>query len=88
MRGGAHPGEASRAAGASQGLVALVVRGPAVPQQDRSFPMDCVHRLMCMGSYEERKGTGAGGGVYLAADILELEGNAACKKMRIILCHL
>ncbi|XP_066102614.1 histone H2A type 1-A [Saccopteryx bilineata] len=52
------------------------------------FPVGRIHRLLCKGNYVER--VGAGAPVYLAAEILELAGNAAHdnKKTRIIPCHL
>ncbi|XP_040316317.1 histone H2A type 1-E-like [Herpailurus yagouaroundi] len=52
------------------------------------FPVGRVHRLLRKGNYAER--VGAGSPVYLAAEILELAGNAARdnKKTRIIPRHL
>ncbi|XP_053079385.1 histone H2A type 1-E-like [Acinonyx jubatus] len=52
------------------------------------FPVGRVHRLLRKGNYAER--VGAGAPVYLAAEILELAGNAARdnKKTRIIPRHL
>ncbi|VDQ08975.1 unnamed protein product [Trichobilharzia regenti] len=51
------------------------------------FPVGCVHRLLRKGNYAER--VGAGAPVYLAAEVLELAGNAAHdnKKTRIISRH-
>merc|ERR1711881_441346 len=53
-----------------------------------AFPVDRVHRLLRKGNYAQR--VGAGAPEYLAAEILELAGNAARdnKKTRIIPRHL
>ena len=52
------------------------------------FPVGRVNRLLKRGNYSRRVGVGAG--VYLAAEILELAGNAARdnKKKRVIPRHI
>ena len=52
------------------------------------FPVSRIHRMLRKGLYAER--VGAGAPVYLAAELLELAGNAARdnKKARIIPRHL
>ncbi|KAF9813248.1 hypothetical protein IEO21_05683 [Rhodonia placenta] len=74
---------------------------PATKSQSRSakaglqFPVGRVHRLLKKGNYAQRVGAGAPVYLaavleYLAAEILELAGNAARdnKKQRIIPRHL
>ena len=59
------------------------------------FPVGRIHRLLKQGNYSKRTGSGAGIYMaavmeYLAAEILELAGNAARdnKKKRVIPRHL
>ena len=59
------------------------------------FPVGRIHRLLKQGNYSKRTGSGAGiymaaAMEYLAAEILELAGNAARdnKKKRVIPRHL
>src|SRR5271168_2941747 len=67
------------------------VKGKAKSRSSRAglqFPVGRIHRLLRKGNYAER--VGAGAPVYLAAEVLELAGNAARdnKKTRIIPRHL
>ncbi|KAK2703346.1 hypothetical protein QYM36_018139 [Artemia franciscana] len=74
------------------------VKGKAKSRSNRAglpFPVGRIHRLLRKGNYAERVGAGApvylaAVMVYLAADVLELAGNAARdnKKTRIIPRHL
>ena len=67
------------------------VKGKSKTRSSRAglqFPVGRIHRMLRKGSYAER--VGAGAPVYLAAEVLELAGNAARdnKKTRIIPRHL
>ena len=74
------------------------VKAKAVSKSVRAglqFPVSRVHRLLKRGNYSKRTGSGAGVYLaavmeYLAAEILELAGNAARdnKKKRVIPRHL
>ncbi|KAF7267872.1 hypothetical protein GWI33_018935 [Rhynchophorus ferrugineus] len=74
------------------------VKGKAKSRSNRSglqFPVGRIHRLLRKGNYPEREGAGAPVNLaavmeYLAAEVLELAGNAARdnKKTRIIPRHL
>merc|ERR1711979_38613 len=74
------------------------VKGKAKSRSNRAglqFPVGRIHRLLRKGNYAERVGAGAPVYLaavmeYLAAEILELAGNAARdnKKTRIIPRHL
>ena len=73
------------------------VKGKAKSRSSRAglqFPVGRIHRLLRKGNYSERVGTGAPVYLaavmeYLAAEVLELAGNAARdKKTRIIPRHL
>lgn len=74
------------------------VRGKAKSRSNRAglqFPVGRIHRLLRKGNYAERVGAGAPVYLaavmeYLAAEVLELAGNAARdnKKTRIIPRHL
>ena len=74
------------------------VKAKAVSKSVRAglqFPVSRVHRLLKRGNYSQRTGSGAGVYLaavmeYLAAEILELAGNAARdnKKKRVIPRHL
>ena len=50
------------------------------------FPVGCIHRLLRKGNYATRVGAGAPVMGHLAAEVLELAGNASRenKKTRII----
>ncbi|KAL0270157.1 UNVERIFIED_CONTAM: hypothetical protein PYX00_007654 [Menopon gallinae] len=74
------------------------VKGKAKSRSNRAglqFPVGRIHRLLRKGNYAERVGAGAPVYLaavmeYLAAEVLELAGNAARdnKKTRIIPRHL
>ncbi|KAL2735181.1 histone H2A [Vespula squamosa] len=74
------------------------IKGNAKSQSNKAglhFPVGCIHRLLRKGNYTERVGAGAPVYLaavmeYLAAEVLELAGNAARdnKKTRIIPRHL
>ncbi|ROT69014.1 putative histone H2A-like [Penaeus vannamei] len=72
---------------------ALII--PQKPRAGLQFPVGRIHRLLRKGNYAERVGAGAPVYLaavmeYLAAEVLELAGNAARdnKKTRIIPRHL
>ncbi|RMY42939.1 hypothetical protein D0863_16340 [Hortaea werneckii] len=99
MTGGKSGGKASGAKSSAQSPVFLWSQTDIIHSRSSkaglAFPVGRVHRLLRKGNYAQRVGAGAPVYLaavleYLAAEILELAGNAARdnKKTRIIPRHL
>jgi len=91
-------GKGGKASGAKGGKAASGGEGKAMSRSARAglqFPVGRIHRMLRKGNYAQRVGAGAPVYLaavleYLAAEILELAGNAARdnKKQRIVPRHL